>query len=43
MNRGINPGDEVLPPTWFMALGFVQIAINLVLTVYIFMFAKWDS
>ena len=43
MNRGINPGDEVSPPMWFMALGFAQIAINLVLTVYIFMFAKWDS
>ncbi len=43
INRGINPGDEVSPPMWFMALGIAQIAINLVLTVYIFMFAKWDS
>ena len=43
INRGINPGDEVSPPMWFMALGFIQIAINLALTVYIFMFAKWDS
>ena len=43
INRGINPGDEVSPPMWFMALGFIQIAINLALTVYIFMYAKWDS
>ena len=43
MNRGINPGDEVSPPMWFMALGFIQIAINLALTVYIFMLAKWDN
>ena len=43
INRGINPGDEVSPPMWFMAFGFIQIAINLALTVYIFMFAKWDS
>ena len=43
VNRGINPGEEVSPPTWLMVLGFSQIAINLALTVYIFMFAKWDS
>jgi len=43
VNRGITPGEEVSPPTWLMVLGFVQIAINLALTIYIFMFAKWDS
>ena len=43
VNRGINPGEEVSSPTWLMVLGFSQIAINLALTVYIFMFAKWDS
>ena len=43
LNRGINPGDEVTPPSWFLLLGFGQIAINLVLTIYIFMFAKWGD
>ena len=43
LNRGINPGDEVTPPSWFLLLGFGQIAINLVLTIYIFMFAEWGD
>ncbi len=42
-NRGINPGDKVSPPMWFMLLGFGQIGINLVLTVYVFMFAEWGD
>ena len=28
---------------WMMALSLVQVVINLVLTVYVFLFAQWDN
>ena len=34
-------GETIDPPSWMMALSMVQIAINLGLTVYVFLFARW--
>ena len=36
-------GETINPPGWMMALSLVQVAINLVLTVYVFLFARWDN
>jgi hypothetical protein len=36
-------GETINPPGWMMALSLVQVAINLVLTVYVFLFAQWDN
>ena len=36
-------GETINPPGWMMALSLVQVVINLVLTVYVFLFAKWDN
>ena len=36
-------GEKINPPGWMMALSLVQIVINLVLTVYVFLFAKWEN
>ena len=36
-------GETINPPGWMMALSLIQVVINLVLTVYIFLFAKWDN
>jgi hypothetical protein len=36
-------GETIDPPGWMMALSLVQIVINLCLTVYVFMFARWDK
>ena len=36
-------GETINPPGWMMALSLVQIVINLVLTVYVFLFAKWEN
>ena len=36
-------GETINPPGWMMALSLVQIVINLVLTVYVFLFAQWES
>jgi hypothetical protein len=36
-------GETIDPPSWMMALSMVQIAINLCLTVYVFLFARWDK
>ena len=36
-------GEVVSAPTWMNVLSIVQIVINLVLTVYVFLFAKWTA
>ena len=36
-------GETINPPGWMMALSLIQIVINLVLTVYVFLFAKWEN
>ena len=36
-------GETINPPGWMMALSLVQIVINLVLTVYVFLFAQWEN
>ncbi len=36
-------GETINPPGWMMALSLVQVVINLVLTVYVFLFARWDN
>ena len=30
-------------PGWMMALSLVQVIINIVLTIYVFLFAQWES
>lgn len=36
-------GETINPPGWMMALSLVQVVINFVLTVYVFLFAQWDN
>lgn len=36
-------GQEITPPMWQVALQFVQLIVNLILTVYVFMMAKWND
>ena len=36
-------GETINPPGWIMALSLVQVVINFVLTVYVFLFAQWDN
>jgi hypothetical protein len=36
-------GETINPPGWMMALSLVQVVINFVLTVYVFLFAQWDD
>ena len=36
-------GETINPPGWMIALSLIQVVINLVLTVYVFLFAKWDN
>ena len=36
-------GETINPPGWMMALSLVQVVINFILTVYVFLFAKWDN
>ena len=36
-------GEPINPPGWMMALSLVQVVINFILTVYVFLFAKWDN
>ena len=40
---GMPIGETINPPGWMMALSLVQVIINLVLTVYVFLFAQWDN
>jgi hypothetical protein len=42
-SAGMPIGEPINPPGWMMALSLVQVAINLVLTVYVFLLAKWDN
>ena len=42
-SAGLPIGETINPPGWMMALSLVQIVINLVLTVYVFLFAKWEN
>lgn len=36
-------GETINPPGWMMALSLVQVVINFILTVYVFLFAQWDN
>ena len=40
---GLPIGETINPPGWMLALSFVQVIINLVLTVYVFLFVQWDN
>lgn len=40
---GMPIGQTISPPIWMVALSLIQILINLVLTVYLFAFAKWEK
>ena len=40
---GLPIGETINSPGWTRALSLVQIVINLVLTVYVFLFAKWEN
>ena len=40
---GMPIGETINPPGWMMTLSLVQVIINLVLTVYVFLFAQWDN
>ena len=40
-SAGMPIGETINPPGWMMALSLVQVVINLVLTVYVFLLAKW--
>ena len=42
-SAGLPIGETINPPGWMMALSLVQIVINLVLTVYVFLFAQWEN
>ena len=42
-SAGMPIGETINPPGWMMALSLVQVVINLVLTVYVFLFAKWEN
>ena len=40
---GLPVGQTISPPAWLVGLSIVQILINLVLTVYLFVLAKWEK
>ena len=40
---GQTAGDPVSQPIWLTIFGVIQTLINLALTVYMYMLAKWDS
>ena len=40
---GIPIGETIKPPAWMTGLSVIQLLINLVLTVYVFLFAQWDN
>ncbi len=42
-SAGMPIGETINPPGWMMALSLVQVVINLVLTVYVFLFAQWEN
>ena len=42
-SAGLPIGETINPPGWMMALSLVQVVINLVLTVYVFLFAQWEN
>ena len=42
-SAGMPIGETINPPGWMMAFSLVQVVINLVLTVYVFLLAKWDN
>ena len=40
---GLPIGQAISPPGWMVGLSIVQVLINLVLTVYLFVIAKWKN
>lgn len=40
---GLPIGQAISPPGWMVGLSIVQVLINLVLTVYLFVIAKWKD
>lgn len=40
---GLPIGQTISPPAWMVGLSIVQILINLALTVYLFVLAKWEK
>lgn len=42
-NVGLPAGDPVSQPAWMTVFSVIQLIINLVITIYIFMLAKWGD
>ena len=42
-SAGMPVGETINQPGWMMALSLVQVIINLVLTIYVFLFAQWEN
>ena len=42
-NVGLPVGDPVSQPGWMTVLSVIQVIINLVVTIYIFLLAKWGD
>ena len=42
-SAGMPIGETINPPGWMMALSLIQVVVNLILTVYVFLLAKWDN
>ena len=42
-SAGMPVGETINQPGWMMALSLVQVIINIVLTIYVFLFAQWES
>ena len=42
-SAGMPIGETISQPGWMMALSLVQVIINFVLTIYVFLFAQWEN
>ena len=42
-SAGMPVGETINQPGWMMALSLVQVIINIVLTIYVFLFAQWEN
>ena len=42
-SAGMPIGETISQPGWMMALSLVQVIINFVLTIYVFLFARWEN
>ena len=42
-SAGMPIGETISQPGWMMALSLVQVIINFVLTIFVFLFAQWEN